>query len=417
MKDLFEKMTANNNQDRFLKEIKEIDPENQFLSYIVARLKRDDYRGWHVSQHNRYGLDETKAIIESIHEVVGTGSFALPPGDHKKDTDLGEEYKDFQDILEKVKSRIDKGTINSFKKNLILDMYRMGFLDRPKTGIGRRVAGKLTAQGIALVRKKNNLLTTYKMFTDGLDKLFGENMSQLAQILSLSDYRNETIGIYEFMFILSDSNEKTDKIGLLNEYRKLKKYQKYKVKELIKSYANPDKFEGNKTQKRDFNNWKNESQQMFNLMKCTVYFQVELNKGFRLNVSTRTGFFTKPTKRSTVPKKDYFRYHNIDKKEAFELHHIIPLSQAKNQEQGKLIDDYKNLIYINKPTHKKITTAGNKHVKLKMNPSDVKFVLLDKTHSISAKNNISAIYSKETAMIKRVSGYNVKLLKSIYGYT
>ncbi len=415
MKDLFEKMTTTNNQDRFLKEIKEIDPKNQFLSYIVARVKRDNYRGWHSSQHNRYGLDEIKAIIESIHEVVGTGSFAIPPGDHKKDTDLGDDYKDFQEILDKVYSKIDKCTINSLKKNFFPDMDRMGFLDRPKTGIGRRVSGKLTEQGIALISKENNLLTTYKIFTIGLDKLFGDGMSQIAQILSLSDYRNETIGIYELMFILSDRDKKIDKIGLLTEYRKLKPYQKDKVKKLLKSYAIPKKFDGDKKKKRDFHNWKNAAQQMLSVMKSTVYFEVELNKGFRLNVSS-TGFFTKPAKRSSVPKKDYFRYHKIDKKEKFELHHIIPLLQAKNREQGKLIDDYRNLIYINRPTHKKITKAGNKHVKLQMNPADVDFVLLDKTNSISAKNDISASYSKEAPMIKKVLGYNVKLLKSIYGY-
>lgn len=54
-------------------------PQNPFIRYIVGRLRRDDYRGMHVSQHNRLTLDFAGHVVDAIRQHAGTSSFAVPP--------------------------------------------------------------------------------------------------------------------------------------------------------------------------------------------------------------------------------------------------------------------------------------------------------------------------------------------------
>ena len=253
-----------------LQQILAIDPNNKFIIYIVARLQRKNYRGWHVSQQNRYGLDVIKAIIESIHDVVGTNSFSIPPGDYDKNDTLPVQHKNFEDILKKIQPRINKGTINSIRKNLFPDMDRMGFLERDEAVRGRGGNGKLTKQGIALMRLDSESPQARKMFLVGLEKLFGDNLPQLIKMLSMSSYWNDKIDVYELMFILSDKDKTTDKIGMLNEYKKLDDNNKARLIILIKSYADQKK-------ERDFGNWKNQTQQMLNLMDSISYIEAGPN--------------------------------------------------------------------------------------------------------------------------------------------
>jgi hypothetical protein len=68
------------------------------------------------------------------------------------------------------------------------------------------------------------------------------------------------------MFILTDV-ELSNPMKLLSEYRNLKRFQKDKLLKVVQDYANPNNFGGDKTQKKDFHNWINETQQMFMLLK------------------------------------------------------------------------------------------------------------------------------------------------------
>ncbi len=54
-------------------------PDNAFIRYIVARLRGDDYRGMHVSQHNRLTLDFVGHVLDAIWRRAGTEPFAVPP--------------------------------------------------------------------------------------------------------------------------------------------------------------------------------------------------------------------------------------------------------------------------------------------------------------------------------------------------
>ena len=259
------------------------------------------------------------------------------------------------------------------------------------------------------------MIDKYKKFTDAIDKLFGNKISELVEMINLSNYRKSEISIYEFMFILSDKNEELDKIELLDSYRKLKKYKRRKVISLLKEYAKPENFEGNKTARRDFHNWKNQAQQMMSLLRTTVYFEVDQNKYFRLNVG-KTGFFQPLSKRSDIPKRRYFDFHKIRKRDRFELHHIVPISSARNREEAKMIDDHLNLIYIHRGKHKAISKNRNRTVVLTIYPKEAIFSDFENEEKVKTINDKDALYTTEQKKIKKIAKYNRDLLKAIFEF-
>ena len=404
--------------EQILLEIVSINEDNLFLKYIVKRLRDNKYRGWHISQHNRYDLGDIEIILRNIQKVVGTDSFAIPPGDYDRDATLTGDFQNFQAIVNGVNSEMGRGTINSLKKNFFPDMEGMGFLVREKIKPSKTSApvlyGRLTPGAIEFI-EAGTLIEKYKKFTDGIDKLFGSKISELAEMIHLSEYVNDTISIYEFMFIFSDSSEDLDKIELLDSYRSLKKHERAKVIELVKKYANPDNFDGNKTVQRDFHNWKNQAQQIMSLLKTTVYFEADQNKFFRLNVGS-TGFFQEPTKRSIIPKREYFTFHDVEKRDKFELHHIVPISSARNKEEAKMVDNYINLIYIHRGRHKRITQNGDKNVVLTIDPNEAIFSDFEDKDIVKTENEEDALYTKDTSKIEKIAEYNTGLLKSIFEF-
>lgn len=403
---------------KILDEILSIEQNNPFIEYIVNRIQLDNYRGWHVSQHNRYDLNDIEIILRNIYDVAGETYFEIPPGDYNQDDVLPEDFQKFQTIVSKINSKMGRGTINSLKKNFFPDLERMRFLIREKIkpheegqGIPH---GRLTSSAVEFINAKY-LIGKYKKFTDGIDNLFGNKISELAEMIHLSAYAGDKISIYEFMFIFSDNDEDIDKIGLLDSYRRLKKYQRNKIIKLVQKYADPKNFKGNKTSRRDFHNWKNQAQQIMSLLKTTVYFEVDLNKCFRLNIG-RTGFFQEQKKRSVIPKREYFIFHQIEKRDKFELHHIVPISSARNKEEAKIVDDYRNLIYIHRSKHQIISQSGSRNVVLRIDPSEAIFSDLNNKHHIKTTNETDVLYAKKQSKVNKIAKYNTGLLRSIFEF-
>jgi len=410
------------NNKKILDKIIAIQLDNQFLNYIVERIQDEDYRGIHISQHNRYDLDRLTKILAGINEIVGDKIFRVPPGDDKK----GQQKLDcaeYYEIIKNVKNNADVGKINSFKKNFFVEFYRLGFLERfdknmIATGGGRGYGiyyAKLTPLAIKLVN--SSLVQQYKIFTDALDDLFRDEITRLAETLYYSDYKDTPIGIIEFMLILSDDRSQIsdDKIDLINSYRALKHWQQKKAIGLIKEYCNPKNFKGDKTKKRDFGNWKNESQQIFSLLKNTVYFDITQNS-LKLNTGMY-GIFTDSQikRRSLGAKHEYFQQHGVKKKiAAFELHHIIPFSAAKNKIEFGLIDYWKNLVYLRNDKHSELTRNRDRNVVLYATEKDLNFDDFDKKRII-AKNGLSVVYAGNRCAI--MQKYNREILKEVFGFT
>jgi len=415
-------MAINNMQTntKILEEIIAIQPDNQFLNYIVGRIQDGNYRGIHISQHNRYDLDRLTKILAGINEVVADKIFRVPPGDDKK----GEQKPDcteYYNIVKSVKNVAGVGTINSLKKNFFVDFQKLGLLhrfDKNKNEVTKRSGiyyAQLTPLAIKLVN--SSLVQQYKIFTDALDDLFEDEITRLAEILYYSNYKDTPIGIIEFMLILSDdrSQMSDNKIDLINSYRALKLWQQKKAIGLIKKYCNPENFKGDKTQKRDFGNWKNESQQIFLLLKNTVYFDITQNS-LKLNTGMY-GIFTdiQIKRRSLGAKHEYFQQHDIKKKiPTFELHHVIPFSAARNKIEFGVIDHWKNLVYLRNDKHAELTKNRDRNIVLHATEKELDFDDFDKKRII-AKNGSTVVYAGNIS--GTMQKYNREILKEVFDFT
>ena len=65
---------------KMLDKVLEIEKGNNFIQYIIKRIKTQNYRGIHLSQHNRYDFDYVKNIICVIYNEVKNEFFEIPRG-------------------------------------------------------------------------------------------------------------------------------------------------------------------------------------------------------------------------------------------------------------------------------------------------------------------------------------------------
>lgn len=267
-----------------LEDIRDIDRKNLFLEYIVDRVQSDDYRGWHVSQHNRKGTtkEEAESILKAIHRIAGEGEFDIPPGDSGDEWSDG-EYCEYRRIVCEIKENIGKGTLNSVKKNHFPDLERMGFMERGRLG-NTIINGRLSSRAMEFVRADSEERKS-RMFTDGIKRLFGERLTELINIMRCGSCAGEEISTCELMLIVSDERIGVErKMEMLNSFRDLEEGQQKNAERLIEKYADPANFPcGNKTDKRDFGNWENQTKQMIGLLQQTPYFSwPERGEGLRL---------------------------------------------------------------------------------------------------------------------------------------
>ena len=404
--------------DKSLQRILDIEKGNRFLAYIVARVTRDDYRGIHKSQHNRYDIDKLGKILDAIREVAGENNFSVPSGDigrrRGKLNEMSNQHPKFNKIYQILKSEGVLRAPDPLRKNFFVEFSRAGFLEKydkeyNKLDPFRRTHTetiKLSAEGIRFLNESSPFQKR-KIFTEGLDRLLRNALEDLVEAIDLSDYRKDKFSFEEYTLIFSDDRlDSTEKIEILGAWRSLMKNQQDNALRLIKKYCSPKRFSGNKTDQRDYHNWRNETQQLMSLFKMTVYFQV-LGNQFSLNTGKEFGMFD--IKRQEAPKMKYFESHEISKKKNYQLHHIIPLSYIRNQEEYKLIDNFQNLIYLHKEKHKEI-----KRDYIVFIPKDPKIHFGNRfQHSdvVTAKQGVDTNF--RSSLLSRMEKYNKKLRKSL----
>lgn len=407
----------------YLNKIRSIDSTNEFLEYIVERVLRNDYRGIQISQHNRLTFLYFEKLIESIFEVAGNDMFRIHVGDDEGE--LQPEAETYYKIVETVKKKTGKGTINSIKKNTFPDIAKMGFIYRydkeknlideygPRKGI---YYVRLTTLGIKFISMPK--FERIKSFSDGIDHLVGNLSNDLAEFLSLNEFNINYIDISEFMYIISDQRPSVtwhDKLRYLISYRKLKPVQKEKLDQLLKLYCNPSNLrdKADKTLLRDYSNWKNESQQIFGLFRNSAYFKVIDNR-LALN-DGELGVFYKDVRRTIQGKNDYYKYHKIKADPNFEFHHIVPFSKAKNQMDLNSIDNFKNLIYILNTKHAEFNKFNNDLVKLKYTENSP-YLVFEDFYDNYLIVNLEHEVKVNKSLIPSILDYNKSLLKTFYYY-
>lgn len=303
-----------------------------------------------------------------------------------RDTDISkrpentpEEYQ-YAEFCEQAKVKCGIGTQDAMRKNLFVDLHRMGFIDRfgeDKKAIDPYVGSSikyvaLTDEGLRFVRA-SNVLDRYFMFSKALDKLLGGYIGILLDLLGDVQVNLGAVSEHEFMLFVSAIDTNTsfrltqdECIALIKSYRQLSNIQRTAVINTLKAKMNPKGVVGSKTSKRDFHNWHNKTAQVFYLLKQAVYFEIRgdklvlSNKQAPIHASVRQ----KRLDRSLDEKYQYFRHHNVNKSAGFELHHVVPLSWSENIHQFKLFDKWENMVYIDAYSHAKITQNRNRNVNM-----------------------------------------------------
>ena len=387
--------------------VNNISSGNKALEFIDARIRDEKYRGSRSSQHNRYVMSQIVEILTLLDKYApDKGLMIIRTTDISKRPENTSEEFTYAQFCNEAKERAGIGTQDAMRKNLFVDLHRMGLIARfdskkietdPFSKYGVKYVA-ISEQGLKLIKAKN-ILDQYFIFSKGIDRLLGGYIDTLLDILRDSDYGIENISMYQYMFFVSaiglefNFSITTDQaVELIKSYRNLTSLQRKSVIETLKAELNPKKFSGKKTLKRDFHNWHNKAAQAYYLLNQTVYFEV---RGEQLVLKGGENSFVEAAKRlgrSLNEKYQYFVSHKISKVLGFELHHVVPLAWSENIHHFKMLDKWENMVYIDAFSHAKITQNRNRNVVMAFVKDDVTLsdysknqVYLKKTDNIAYK--------------------------------
>lgn len=407
-----------------------IDPSKKCLEFLADRILDDGYRGMQISQHNRYDVDVVITLLEEFYNLVGMSKMTIRNEDlSSRPTNTPDEYV-YAKYTNNVNLILGRCTQDSIRKNLFVDFHRMGLIRRfdrngnetnPYEKKGIRYVS-LTSMALELISNKNNTFQKNFIYTKNIDVLTHGLANDLLDVV-LSNSNNR-ISIHEFMFFISYMGKslnghyytRAEVTDFMIEYRSMSKFQQKAVVDIVLNYCNPKNFTGDKTNKRDYANWKNEAQQIFMLMDQTVLFErgVGLYSDYLYIRVGEGALYSNPSKlaRSKKAKDEYFINHSISKKIGFELHHVIPLLIAKNQVEFDALDVWQNMVYIDGYTHGKISQTNNKNIKIEFDGNDI--WLKDLSHILKdikcIKNkNIEYAICNKSIMLK----YNSDTINSL----
>ncbi|WP_104638455.1 type II restriction endonuclease subunit R [Helicobacter bizzozeronii] len=375
--------------------------------YLFHRIQKDTYRGLHLSQHNRYTKEIIIIILKALKEALehkeapkhnGVSYLRIRTTDlSKRPLNTSEEalYAQMTNQLSRVLGRI---TQDSLRKNFFVDMERMGFICRFNKKLKLNAVGErhityyvnLSPLGKEFLQtalqEQPNPFTLNRLWTSALTNLHGGFENTLyALMLELSHNNIQSIGLEEFAFFASDTeSSQTSIVALIKEFRVLSRFPREQIVACMKKYANPKEnsvYQGCvKTALRDYHNWINEAQQMFMLLKESVLFGVgDVREG---ELSLRVGDMglikdKAKLKRSQAEKEEYFKQHKIDRqamrKSGFELHHIVPLALARDQNEFSILDRWQNMILIDGYKHAQISQNGSRNIRAQFKDLDIDF--------------------------------------------
>jgi len=404
-----------------------ISPGNKSLEFIEQRIKDPKYRGSKSSQHNRYLMEQIIIILSLLNKYSPDKSLmTIRTTDLSKRPENKPEEIIYSKFCNEAKEKAGIGTQDAMRKNLFVDIHRMGLIQRydkekiPIDPLSRKSVKyvSITDQGLRLINAKN-LTNKYFIFSKGIDMLLGGYIDTLLDIFRDKEFDIGNINLFEYMFFVSAVGTETnfninsdEAVNLIKSYRRLTNIQKRALIETLKQELNPKNFKGDKTDKRDFHNWKNKIEQIFYLLNQTVYFEV---RGQQLvlkqdNSELNEIISTKRLNRSLNEKYLYFVNHKIDKTNGFELHHIVPLSWSESIYHFKILDTWKNMVYIDGYSHAKISQNNNRNILLLINNNDL--ILKDYSkNEVYLKYKDNVLYNTSKKII--LKEYNTELLKTI----
>jgi len=366
--------------------INNINSGNKALEFIDSRIRNEKYRGSPSSEHNRYVMTQIIDILILLDKYAPDQNLmTIRTTDiSKRPENYPEEFL-YAQFCNEAKQKAGIGTQDAMRKNLFVDLHRMGLIERydkekePTDSFSRQNVKyvSISNQGLKLIKAKT-ILDKYFIFSKGIDSLLGGYIDIILDILRDKEYDIDKISIYEYMFFVSaigtesSFNINTDKaVELIKEYRNLTPTQRKSVIETLKVELKPKNFSGSKPSKRDFHNWRNKIAQVYYLLNQTVYFEV---RGEQLVLKEGQNSFSETTTRldrSLNEKYQYFVKQTVVKTLGFELHHVVPLAWSENIHHFKMLDKWENMVYIDAFSHAKITQNKNRNVVLEIVKDDI----------------------------------------------
>ena len=397
----------------------QIDPSRKCLAFLADRIISNNYRGVQLSQHNRYDVAFITTMLIEMYNLIGKERMAIRTTDLKKRHFNYPDEEIYAQYVKNVSAKLGRGTQDSIRKNLFVDLNRMGFIDR-FTNKGELIRPyekgqvkyvSLTERGLELVQNANDIFQRNLIYTKAIDTLTDSLANELLDVVSI----NGKLTMTEFQFFISFIGQelngrlytKSELVDFVVDFRQMSGIQRRATINIVADYCIPKKFVGNKTEKRDYQNWKNETQQIFMLLDQTVLFELRQETLF-IRVG-ETGLFENDAKlkRSLKEKENYFKYHEVKKQLGFELHHVVPLLTAKSKNEFMVLDVWENMVYIDGYTHSKITCTNNRNVDLTFKDDDI--VLSDPAkivENIDCKKGANVIYNtKNKSTMKEFNSY------------
>ena len=408
---------------------------NDSLKFLENRILDDNYRGDVSSQHNRWTFDDLVFVLEALQKHKGDADLLKirTTDKSKRPTNFTEEF-DFASFCDEVVTKIGKGSQDAMRKNWFVDWHRAGWLERYNSK-KEMVAPydrsqisyvKISDEGLKLLSKNSTRTDRYFIFSKGLDEMYNGTLGVLLDLFR--NYEVKYIDLQEFTYFVtgvstigSFSISRERCVELLNAWRRLTPMERRNIDNYLTTAMVPKDSAASKTEQRDYHNWINKTQQTFSLLRQTIYFeQVDhlsfshFNRLYYLGSENSPGeeFSKRDVKRlnrSLQQKHNYFKEHAISKCRGFELHHIVALAWAESQHDFKMLDDWRNMIYIDGFTHAQITQNRNLNTRMKViSPDD--FELIDYSgNSVLVKYLENALYEKSNLPI--MLEYNQELLK------
>lgn len=399
-----------------------INPTLECLNFLYHRVLRADYRGLHKLQHYRWSVEYIKIVLKHLPKDK---LLLHTQGDIYDDYRYSNDELEFckylknvnKDLLTIQKSITDMG----MRKIIFVNLQRMGLIDRfnhkqelcdiSKTYRNYKYV-KITQRGLDFLESRN-IFEEQRNLGIALDFIFGGITQDVLDIINALS--PQYISVSEMMFFVSFLGKdyqgkiltKDAIIDFINEFRSLKARQKV-VEDVLNEFCMPKNFSGNKTQKRDFHNWKNETQTLFDSFDLMAIFEYDRAKQsllLKANINGENITF----KRSQLIKKEYFQHHEVQKDICFELHHIVPFYYAKDLNALKAIDNWQNLIYIDANSHKIFTLdkSAKKAIRLDFRGSDA---LLDNFIDEAVVLKYTDNIRYKIALQERMLRYNKSLL-------
>ena len=287
-------------------------------------------------------------------------------------------------FVNSVRKKIGIGSVDAMRKNLFPDFHRMGLINRynkdedvldPYDQNSTKKYVALTDMGLKFIESDNTLDRHY-IFSKGINGLLEGRIDILLNIFNTPEYEIRSISSYEYMFFVSAIG--TDEefaltiqkaVNMVRTYRSLTHTQRRSVINALKDTLKP-MLNIPKPLQRDFHNWHNKIQQIYHLLKQTIYFDVD--DGCLVPIYDEDS--ESRLNRSISQKSQYFERHRVQKQYGFELHHVVPLSYSECKNHFKLLDVWENMVYIDGFTHAKITQKRSKNIIMKSVGNDLELL-------------------------------------------